>query len=175
MNLWSEDVRLHNFSNKAMRAGKEAASALAIYGLGKRIYELSLRSTDHLCLPDFICIGAQKAGTAWLYENLRVHPDIYMSKKKELHFFDINFYRSLGFYSSWFEEGADKMKGEITPAYSNLPKRRIVFIRKIMPNLKLILILRNPIDRAWSAARMGLIGTRRKKKLATQKFHIQNS
>src|SRR2546423_15689927 len=38
--------------------------------------------------PDFICIGAQKAGTGWLYEQLRNHPDFWMPPMKELHYFD---------------------------------------------------------------------------------------
>jgi Sulfotransferase family len=38
--------------------------------------------------PDFLCIGAQKAGTGWLYEQLRVHPDFWMPPLKELHYFD---------------------------------------------------------------------------------------
>src|ERR1700751_3860857 len=38
--------------------------------------------------PDFICIGAQKAGTGWLYEQLRAHPDFWMPPVKELHYFD---------------------------------------------------------------------------------------
>src|SRR5581483_8337226 len=38
--------------------------------------------------PDFICIGAQKAGTGWLYEQLRAHPDFWMPPIKELHYFD---------------------------------------------------------------------------------------
>src|SRR4051794_30739459 len=38
--------------------------------------------------PDFICIGAQKAGTGWLYEQLRSHPDFWMPPLKEVHYFD---------------------------------------------------------------------------------------
>ena len=38
--------------------------------------------------PDFIGIGAQKAGTTWLYRNLRAHPEIWMPKEKEIHYFD---------------------------------------------------------------------------------------
>src|ERR1700676_4637332 len=38
--------------------------------------------------PDFFCIGAQKAGTGWLYEQLRAHPDFWMPPVKELHYFD---------------------------------------------------------------------------------------
>lgn len=152
-----------NFLGRVKSSGKRMVSSLAIYSLGKQIYLHNLRSTDHLCLPDFVCIGAQKAGTAWLYKNLQAHPDIFMSTKKELHYFDRNFYSKLRSYSNWFLLGADKVKGEITPAYSILPKRRISFVKKIMPNLKLILILRNPIDRAWSAVRMGLISNGRNK------------
>src|SRR6476659_2320083 len=43
--------------------------------------------------PDFLCIGAQKAGTGWLYEQLRSHPDFWMPPVKELHYFD-RFWRS---------------------------------------------------------------------------------
>src|SRR2546423_15293863 len=38
--------------------------------------------------PDFLCIGAQRAGTGWLYEQLRNHPDFWMPPMKELHYFD---------------------------------------------------------------------------------------
>ena len=38
--------------------------------------------------PDFLCVGAQKAGTGWLYEQLRVHPDFWMPPLKEVHYFD---------------------------------------------------------------------------------------
>jgi hypothetical protein len=38
--------------------------------------------------PDFLCIGMQKAGTAWLYDQLETHPDFWMPPLKELHFFD---------------------------------------------------------------------------------------
>jgi len=38
--------------------------------------------------PDFLCIGAQKAGTTWLYDNIRYHPDIWLPPMKELHYFD---------------------------------------------------------------------------------------
>ena len=42
-----------------------------------------------LCLhPSFVCIGAQKAGTTWLYDNLRPHPEVWLPQVKEIHFFD---------------------------------------------------------------------------------------
>lgn len=56
-------------------------------------------------------------------------------------------------YSSLFEEGRGKLRGEITPSYSILNKKDISGIRNLFPSLKIILVLRNPIDRAWSQAR----------------------
>ena len=44
--------------------------------------------SEETARPDFLCIGAQKAGTGWLYEQLREHPDFWMPPLKELHYFD---------------------------------------------------------------------------------------
>jgi hypothetical protein len=107
-----------------------------------------------LRLPDFLGIGAQKAGTTWLHSNFRAHPQIYIPSKKELHYFDNHYYHSLKSYSDYFREGKNKIMGEITPDYGILSEDRVKVIRKIMPEIKLILLLRNPIDRAWSHAIM---------------------
>ena len=56
-------------------------------------------------------------------------------------------------YKSLFEQGRGKIKGEITPAYSILNKKDIEHIHTLFPNLKIILILRDPVERAWSQAR----------------------
>ena len=120
-------------------------------------YLFGIRSTTDLCLPDFLVIGAQKAGTSWLYRNLRPHPELYLPKAKELHYFDRYFYMSIKSYSSNFEPGGLKVKGEITPAYSIIPLKRIRFIRLIMPDLRLIFIMRNPVERAWSQALMNIV------------------
>lgn len=103
-----------------------------------------------LPLPDFLCIGATKAGTTWLYYNLEAHPDVYFPHSKEQHYFDRNYDLSLPFYSYRYWRGRHKTKGDVTPAYSILPMERIRFIRKIMPDVRLIYILRNPIERTWS-------------------------
>lgn len=111
-------------------------------------------SPKRLCLPDFLGIGAPQSGTTWLYENLRCHPEIFMPSRKELRYFEKNFYKSLSFYyAAKFREGLGKVKGEITPNYGKMPIERIRFIRKLMPEAKLILILRNPIERMWAATR----------------------
>ena len=126
-------------------------------GPEKLLLSVGLRSPASLCLPNFLGIGAQKAGTTWLHENLRHHPDLLLPEAKEVHYFNRDFHRSLRSYSAIFEAGRDKVRGEITPAYSILPLRRIRFIRKIMPDVRLILLLRDPVDRAWSQALYGMV------------------
>lgn len=125
--------------------------------LEKSLYVCGIRSVKGLCLPDFLGIGAQKAGTTWLYENLRHHPDLYLPEPKELHYFDWQFHESLRSYSDIFRPGSQKVKGEITPGYSVIPMERIRFIRAIIPDVRLIFLIRNPIDRAWSQAFMNLV------------------
>lgn len=102
---------------------------------------------------DFIVIGTQKAGTTALYHYLTKHPQIAMSSKKELHYFcqddgsvGAHTYEK---YHEYFVMDNNKTEGEITPDYIghiHCPKR----IYEYNPNIKLILILRNPIDRAYS-------------------------
>ncbi|MEI6137660.1 MAG: sulfotransferase [Mariniphaga sp.] len=121
--------------------------------LGKIVSARFLRSS----MPDFLGIGALKAGTSWSYENLKQHPDIYLSDQKELHYFDKKLNDSLLSYSRNFKNGKGKVKGEITPAYSILTVEKIRLIKKLMPKVKLILLIRNPIERAWSHAIMDLV------------------
>ena len=124
----------------------------------KPLYGCGLFSTRSLRLPRFMGIGAHKAGTSWLHVNLQAHPQLFLPRQKELHYFDSYFHsRTLRFYSGQFESADAKIRGEITPAYSILSPKRIRFIRKIMPDVRLIFIMRNPIDRSWSAALMDLL------------------
>jgi hypothetical protein len=107
--------------------------------------------------PSFLGIGAQKAGTTWLDSNLRHHPGVFLpASDKELHFFTREYKQGLPWYLHAFREAAGRLCGEITPAYSLLKKEEIAQVTSVLPELKLIYILRNPIDRAWSAARMDI-------------------
>lgn len=105
-------------------------------------------------LPTFMCIGAQKAGTTWLFAMLRKHPDVYLPAKKEIHFWDMHYAKGIEWYRAHFR--SQKICGDITPAYALLNIARIAEIASLMPALRLIYILRNPIERAWSAALMNL-------------------
>jgi hypothetical protein len=102
----------------------------------------------------FLGIGAQKSGTTWLYENLAKHPQVYFPGGKEVHFFDMFFTRGLDWYLSQFPDNTDKINGEITPAYAILEEAKIRLIHDINPELRLFYILRDPRERAWSAAKM---------------------
>ena len=104
-------------------------------------------------LPDFLIIGAQRSGTTWLYNVLGVHPEIAMAKdRKEVHFFDRYYHRGLEWYKRRFPDNPNMKAGEATPAYlynPKCPKR----ISETLPDVKLICILRNPVERALSAYR----------------------
>lgn len=104
-------------------------------------------------LPDFLGIGAQKAGTTWLYRNLRNHPEIWMPRK-ELHYFDRKLGRGTEWYAAQFAPGEGCLTGEITPAYSTLSAEEISHVHSLLPGVKLIFLMRNPIERAWSQALM---------------------
>jgi len=103
-----------------------------------------------MALPDFIGIGAQRAGTTRLYELLKQHPDICLpSYRKEVHYFDRYYHKGERWYRSLFGYCKGKIAGEITPAYI-YDKKCAERIYKLLPDVKLIAILRNPIDRAYS-------------------------
>lgn len=104
--------------------------------------------------PNFLCIGAQKAGTSSLHVILRNHPQIYLPEVKETHFFDWDekYQNGLDWYLEQFyaDVGNERAIGEITPNYmydKNAPERICNHLGKAV---KLIFILRNPADRAYS-------------------------
>jgi len=148
---------------------------------------------------DFICIGAQKAGTTWLYNRLSEMSEITPTPVKELHYFDrdpkypsysfleessfwkrlsrLRFFRHVlkhyfsavrknplkigwltryyfsNYNDQWYLNLFKKLKGikgEITPAYSVLDEEGVAKMYELVPDAKIIFLLRNPIDRAWS-------------------------
>ena len=111
--------------------------------------------------PDFIIIGAQKAGTTALYNYLSSHPEINFPLKKEIHFFDLNFYRGKNWYLAHFPLKFIRkgLTGEATPYYLFHPyvAERVY---KLFPEVKLIIMLRNPVDRAFSHYQMELRNSR---------------
>jgi hypothetical protein len=109
--------------------------------------------------PDFIIIGASKCGTTSLYNYLTKHPSIAPALTKEIHYFDLFFQRGNAWYQSHFNlrsplrrmtAGHPKtLTGEASPYYIFHPHalRRIA---EALPRVRLIVLLRNPVERAYS-------------------------
>ncbi|MFT7462980.1 MAG: hypothetical protein ACI9EF_001322 [Pseudohongiellaceae bacterium] len=112
--------------------------------------------TSDLVLPGFLGIGAVKAGTTWLHHNLRPHPGLYLPIQKPVYFWDRHREKGLESYSRILSPGREQLIGEFTAAYSVLPKHTKQELRELIPDLKLVLVLREPKSRAWSEARMEL-------------------
>ena len=129
--------------------------------------------------PDFLCIGAHKAGSTWLYQQLDSHPDFWMPPVKELHYFDqlsrvqrggrprcgderdlrfLERLRSLSDepgidlenYGRLFEGKASLLSGDISPNYSTLSNEVIRQVVGYFPNLKVMFLARDPVERVWS-------------------------
>jgi hypothetical protein len=105
---------------------------------------------------DFLGIGAQKAATTWIYERLRLHPEIRFPAGKEIHFWDLHRERGVEWWLNIFSQEGSWKQGEITPAYALLEESTIREICAIAPDLRVFYSIRNPIARAWSAALMAL-------------------
>ncbi len=95
----------------------------------------------------FLIVGAMKAGTTALYKYLSEHPEISPARRKELHYFDWNFHLP----RRWFFEqlGDGRVTGEASPFYLYhpwVPAR----IKQVVPKAKIIIVLRDPVERAIS-------------------------
>jgi hypothetical protein len=106
---------------------------------------------DHQRLPTFVIIGAQKSGTSSLARYLSGHPQVFISARKEIHFFEWKQYeRGADWYARHFAHATDAAAvGEATPTYLYFPlvPERMA---QVVPDCRLIAILRDPIDRAYS-------------------------
>ena len=130
--------------------------------------------------PDFLCVGAHKSGTGWLYEQLESHPDFWMPPIKELQYFnqlsrvehtspprpsrderDLRFlenikslraepYMDFEHYARLFEPKASLLSGDISPNYSTLNDEVIRRVVRYFRNLKVIFLARDPVERVWS-------------------------
>ncbi|HVV92858.1 MAG TPA: sulfotransferase [Hyphomicrobiales bacterium] len=152
-------------------------------------------------LPDFLCIGAQKAATTWLHVHLATHPELWLPPIKELQYFNHLFieddrrwtHRHLGdharavlrrhvnaggeidldyvgyvsrlateepFTEAWYRrafdrpEAAGRLRGDVTPAYCAIGAAGIAYLRSLLAAVKVIYIIRDPVERALSHLRM---------------------
>ena len=136
-------------------------------------------SSPNAAGPDFLCIGVHKGGTTWLYQQLDSHPDFWMHPLKELHYLDqlsrihrsssprcrddrdrrflenINSliakpYLDFEHYARLFEPKGPLLSGDISPNYSALNNEIIRSVVTYFPNLKVIFLARDPVERVWS-------------------------
>jgi hypothetical protein len=122
-----------------------------------------------LALPNLIVIGAKKSGTTSLYHYLASHPDISMSREKELDFFVAgrNWSRGLGWYRRHFNADT-AVRGEASPYYTALPQHRGVPERmaSVIPDARLVYLVRDPIERLLSHFHMAVATGRERRPLA---------
>lgn len=114
--------------------------------------------------PAFLIIGAQKAGTTALFNFICQHPNVKPPTKKEIHYFDLFYERGTDWYFKNFKKENLHITGEATPYYLFHPLAPIR-VQKILPNIKIIIIIRNPIDRAISHYSMNI-----RKKIENRSF-----
>lgn len=108
-------------------------------------------------LPDFLYIGTYRTGSTWLYKVLSRHPDIFLPNEKETMFFNIYYDRGIAWYEKFFKSAEnEQMRGEICPSYLTSPNaaKRIY---DCTPNVKLIAVLRNPIEQVKSMYKLWIM------------------
>lgn len=119
-------------------------------------------------LPHFILAGSPKCGSTSLFYYLAEHPDIFMSPQKEIHYFSSEILNALdqgandkrvnAFHISTYEDYIDQFKlakpsqiiGEVSPSYVNYPDITIPKIKEHLGNPKIIMLIRDPVKRAYS-------------------------
>lgn len=144
----------------ALTQQDRVAEAIECYQTGS--YQQAIQSDRNLAKldwpsqkkqgPDFIIAGASKSGTSSIYYYLSRHPQILLSHKKELDFYWQHYQRGIDWYLAHFPSLTDRpdfLTGEATPNYLRFPQvaQRI---KDTFPQTKIILLLRNPVDRAIS-------------------------
>lgn len=123
---------------------------------------------DKNCFPNFLIVGTAKAATTTIHEYLKQHPEIFMTEWKEPSFFTfkgkeeiifstdrpVKFITKIDDYKSIFKEGRNrKIRGESSTPYLYFYQETIKNIKETVPNhkeVKILIVLRNPIDRAFS-------------------------
>jgi hypothetical protein len=140
--------------------------------------------------PDFLIIGPQRTGTTWLHAHLRVHPQILLSEPKELYFWSsletrdtkrfqsdelahyLRFFRDppwlwaaktalcLRRFGEWYRP---RVRGEATASYAAMAPAVIDELVALRPDVKAILMIRHPIERAWSHAKKDLVRNARRR------------
>lgn len=139
-------------SRRAKNLNRSLTRVLRTFGLLEtaRRAELRWRTGQPRALPDAVILGAQKSGTSSLHNYLTQHPAVTAPLRKEVHFFDLNFARGEDWYRAHFGRvGEPGLNLDSSPYYlfhPAVPQR----LRAMLPAAKLIVLLRDPVRRAYS-------------------------
>jgi len=101
--------------------------------------------------PNFLYIGPNKAGSTWIYEALRFHPEVYLARAKELHYFDIYYDQGPDWYYGHFQDAqpSHRIIGEISHDYM-YSAEACARIAAELDGVRLMVCLREPVERAFS-------------------------
>jgi hypothetical protein len=117
-------------------------------------FEKEFKLLDNMSLPNFMCIGAAKSGTTTLFDILKQHSNIYFPSFKEPHFFDIpsNYSNGITWYEKTYFKKSEGVKivADFTPSYLYEKEAAQRIFNEIGKEVKFVIILRNPVDRAFS-------------------------
>ncbi len=147
---WEDIMQAHKKGSEPFDAGVEARPSHGPERLS------GVNKTGTVPLPTFLIIGAQKSATRWLRINLGEHPQVFTADT-ESHFFsrDRFFRQGLDWYRAHFGDwDGEPIVGEATPGYMiwrNNPAKMAARVDESLPGVKLLALLRNPVDRAYSA------------------------
>lgn len=152
---------LHRSDSLAWRLKRTASKAVhpALRAMRHRVRRID---AEVRALPDFLIIGAAKCGTSGLYRVLSSHPSVAPALMKEVHYFDVpeRYRRGELWYRAHFPtrrrmaamrktRDRDVLTGEASPAYIFYPNVA-ARVAELIPDVKLVVMLRNPVDRAYS-------------------------
>ena len=102
-------------------------------------------------MPNFLFAGAAKCGSTWFFRTLKAHPEVFVPRAKDIYYFDANYHRGPGWYESFFEDaGYARAIGEVSHDYL-YSKEALERIAVDLPGVRIVLCLRDPIRRAYSA------------------------
>ena len=102
---------------------------------------------------NFVVISAPKTGTTWLQDNLICHKDILVPTKESKYFCTFWQWYDINWLLATFAGGEDKCRGDVGGSYMLLPMPVIQKIYSLFPELKLLFVMRDPVERAWSHIR----------------------
>jgi len=151
-----------NFTNKMLTTKNESLK----FAYRQIRYTLIHRNFNGITsplrkLPDFLVLGGKRCGTTSLFQFLRQHPDISNPTVDHMGFFDDNYKLGINYYKSFFplktKRSVIKLDYDVTTSYLTspyVPER----VSKYMPDIKMIILLRNPVTRAWSEYHSNLRG-----------------